>query len=923
MTKSARSALRLGLFGLALLAPFPAHAECGGSQQCIAVSIDPAVTPEHGTPLVSDPISFGNQPVGTESAARTIFVRAVTGPAGTLATLDAIALGGANAGDFRIAGGTCTTGIASLPQDGASCTVTVTFNPATAGAKSATVAVQTTAITRTVPLAGTGTTTLATATPATLTVQADTPTTLDLAAFIGGTGALTVGITTAPANGVVTVSGTRVTYTPAPGFLGGDAFAYAVTDDSGTSAPAAVTLNVVARADPTADPAVMGLLRAQAQTARRFANAQIANIHARLESLHARPGPALAARPAGRFAQPGGPGLRAPVLAATPAALDPAAARASDAPLLPAVLASALAGATQTGSLNLSARGGTAERGAGATGMWIGGSAQFGGRDQTSDANALRFSTDGLSAGIDRRLSERLALGLSVGYARDRTDIGSDGSHTRARGSSIAFYGSYQPGANTFVDALLGYGALEFDTERFVAAANDFARAARNGGQWFGSLAAGYEFREESLLVSPYGRLDFARARLKSYSESGAGLNALTYFEQTVPTLQFALGLRMESAHEASFGWVLPRLRVELRHDAKGEGEARLAYADLPGGPVFSVTPSRDRRNSLLLGIGSDFVLRNGLRLGLDYQIQRLSGIARHQALRVWLAKDLDGKGLTPGLALAQPLGNAVHVEASHTWDSNINRARDSGDKLADRIYGINAGTGRTIALGMNTRLVAAGFLSGDKFVRYPGLDRFSVGAQGELQYRASGDFGVPIFGLLARVSFDEHAGQLRSGHRQSLGLTYRQSLTDRVELFAALTGSARRAEHDVFDARDWAARLNFDYALGRMGALYLGGEYRRGDTVSALPSSPAYASFAKASVQDDAYGAEPRMAYRYDAKTVLWTFGWNLPLGPMDALDISLRRAESKPTAALDPIYGASSRYTASQLSLAYLMRF
>jgi outer membrane autotransporter protein len=677
------------------------------------------------------------------------------------------------------------------------------------------------------------------------------------------------------------------------------------------------------RQDPTADAAVIGLLRAQVQTARRFAQAQISNIHARLESLHARPGPAVAARPASGPAPTAGIGLRPPLLASAPAALDSPVGRASDAPQLPVTLASTLAGAARTGSLNLSASSGTAGQAAGATGIWLGGSVQFGRRDQTSDANELRFSTDGLSAGVDRRVSERLALGLSVGYARDQTDIGNDGSRTRAKGSSIAVYGSYQPSASTFVDGLIGYGALDLDSDRFVAAANDFARGTRKGEQWFASLAAGWEFRQESFLLSPYGRLDLARTRLKQYSETGAGLNALTYFEQTLPAAQFALGVRTESLHAADFGWVLPRLRLELRHDFKGDGEARLAYADLPAGPVFSTTPARDRRSSLLLGIGSDFILRNGLRLGVDYQVQRLTGVAHAQALRVWLAKDLDGKGLMPGLALAQPLGHAVHVEAAHTWDSNVNRARDAGDKLADRSYSLNVGTSRTIALGTNTRLVAAGFLSGEKFVRHPGLDRFSAGAQGELQYRASGEFGVPIFGLLARVSFDEHAGQLRSGHRHALGLTYRQSLTDRIELFGALTGNGRRAEHDVFDARDWTARFNFDYALGRMGSLYLGGEYRRGDSVSTLPSSPAYGSFAKASVRDDAYGADPRMAYRYDAKTVLWTLGYNLPLGPMDALDISLRRAEAKPTAALNPIYGTSSRYTAGQLSVAYLMRF
>lgn len=69
-------ALALVISGTLLSAP--AAAECGGQQQCIAVSID-ATPPAHGTPLTSAPLAFGNQATGTTSASRTIYVGAVTG----------------------------------------------------------------------------------------------------------------------------------------------------------------------------------------------------------------------------------------------------------------------------------------------------------------------------------------------------------------------------------------------------------------------------------------------------------------------------------------------------------------------------------------------------------------------------------------------------------------------------------------------------------------------------------------------------------------------------------------------------------------------------------------------------------------------------------------------------------------------------
>lgn len=905
----------------------PARAECGGNTQCIGVGPTEAqaLLAHHGNGPDTFTLAFGNQATGTSSPSQTIFVAAVTGPAGTTAVLGPIAITGANAGEFAVTGGTCA--ISGPVQGGTSCTITVAFNPATAAAKTATLHVPLNppacvgCITeRVVSLTGSGTAPLPTAGAATLTVPASTPTTLDLAPFISGTGTLGVRLTAAPANGTATVAGTRVTYTPATGFLGADAFSYEVFNAAGTSAPATVAITVVPRPDPTADANVVGLLRAQAQTARRFSRAQITNIQGRMESLH-RGGGAISGGSAGFAAARGANDVNR-----QPARIPGEPEPLRETGFLPVSFSTALLSAATTRTLNLSAssdRAGGSSGSQGGTGLWIGGNLNFGTRDQTNDSSSLRFSTDGVSAGIDRRISSQLALGIGVGYARDTTDIGADGSKNRATGSSIAVYGSYQPSSHTFVDGLLGYGSLNYDTDRFVAAANDFARGQRKGEQWFGSLAAGYEHRDEGLLLSPYGRLDFSRNRLKQYSESGAGLNALTYFDQSLPSLQFSLGLRAESLHETDFGWALPRLRVEISHDFKGERQATLAYADLPAGPTYSMTPGGEKRSSLLLGIGSDFILRGGLKLGVDYQVRRMTGVDHNQGLRVWLSKDLDGKSFSPGLLSSKGFAAPVRVEAGYAWDSNVNRARDAKDKLVDRIYSFGAGSNAAFALGENSRFVIAAFLNGDKFTRYPGLDRFSGGGQGEFQYRASGEFDAPTFGLFGRLSFDEHAGQLRSGHRYSIGLSVRQSLTDRIDVFGALAGNVRDAESVVFDSKDYSARFNLDYSLGRSGSLYLGGEYRRGDAVSSLPQSPGFAAIAKFFVQDDAYGSNPLFTYRFEAKTVLWTLGYNLPLGPRDSLDFSGRRAQSTPMTQPTGVYAGARSYIANQLSLAYLMRF
>jgi len=95
-------------------------------------------------------LTFGNQDVGTKSAAQNITLS----NSGTAAlTINSIAIGGTNLGDFTQTN-TCGSSVAS----GGSCTISVTFTPTAAGTRSASVSVSDNASgsPQTVPLSGTG-----------------------------------------------------------------------------------------------------------------------------------------------------------------------------------------------------------------------------------------------------------------------------------------------------------------------------------------------------------------------------------------------------------------------------------------------------------------------------------------------------------------------------------------------------------------------------------------------------------------------------------------------------------------------------------------------------------------------------------------------------------------------------------------------
>ncbi|MBK7659738.1 MAG: autotransporter domain-containing protein [Betaproteobacteria bacterium] len=768
---------------------------------------------------------------------------------------------------------------------------------------------------------------------ATLTVAVNGRGTLDLAPFIAGSGITGITISTLPEHGIADVEGTALIYTPRTGFFGSDSFEYVAFGNAGRSPPVRITVVIDGRPDPSQDKNVQAIVDNQAQVARRFSRAQITNFQRRMETLHV-PGPvtpsaapdedpADARKPAAALPKNPSAGFASGFV--PPAAALPGSPARTTPGSLESTFASGLSNLANARALNLNA----STDGTRPPGMmsgihfWVGGTASFGTRSLGDDQGPYAFSTDGLSLGADRRIDDRLALGLGMGFARDRSDLGGDGTKNKSRGSSFAAYGSYHPSPRTYVDALVGFGALEFDSERYVEAFDESFSANRKGNQFFASVAGGYEHRVRNFLVSPYGRLDVTVDRLKSATEGGTSPAALTYEEQKLRTTSAAAGLRLESTHETDYGRVAPRARIEYRHDFEGGRTANVSYADLFGGLTYSVSPAGTSKNALLVGIGSDFLLSSGWKLGVDYQGERSSGPGTVQSVRFLVSKDLDGKGLPAWSGWTMPLRIPVNVDFGMVWDDNISRGRLDEEIRSDRVYTLNVNRTYEFPINKNARVLATALFTVDKPHTYTGLGHYAAGAQAEAQYRRSGDFEAATYSIYARALYDKFESDLRTGPRYSFGANVRTALTDRIDVFADLSHHRRFGRSSVFETAETAGRVNFDYSLGKEGTLYLSGEYRKGDIFSSGFASLTNIAIADVATADDAFPGGEFFAYRFDGKTVLGTFGYNRPLGARDAIDFSVRRVQSTPSLKPDFDEGGRLRYIVNQYSLLYLLRF
>ena len=154
------------------------------------------------------PLPFGNQPKSTTSAPLTVTLTNAGTDTLHLAAANAVAISGANAGDFAIAAGTTCVNSAAVAAGGGNCIINVTFTPSTTAAEAATLAITDDVGVQNVSLTGTGTAANVTLSPSPVPFsnQPINTTSASMTVTLNNTGAASV--TLAAAN-AVTITGTN------------------------------------------------------------------------------------------------------------------------------------------------------------------------------------------------------------------------------------------------------------------------------------------------------------------------------------------------------------------------------------------------------------------------------------------------------------------------------------------------------------------------------------------------------------------------------------------------------------------------------------------------------------------------------------------------------------------------------------------
>ncbi len=291
---------------------------------------------------------------------------------------------------------------------------------------------------------------------------------------------------------------------------GSYSFTLFVRDANGNFGTRAYVLSTL-RANPANDPDVQGLVAAQAASARRFTDTQTSNVLRHLEGLHDNFNPC---------------GLNFGINASTynlpqpyPDPTIPSASINKDP--YPPLAQQPPQVAALPGCTTLSAP---------PVAIWASGAVKFGRMTSAGLTDSNKFTTSGVTAGIEAHVADPLIIGGAVGFGLDHTDIGLKGTLSDADNLNGCFYTLATRRRSS--SSSMRWSAMarcHYDNTRWVTLDNTTVSGSRNGSTWFGSINVNYEIKRGAFKFSPYVGINAMTARLNQYSEAGDANQALTY----------------------------------------------------------------------------------------------------------------------------------------------------------------------------------------------------------------------------------------------------------------------------------------------------------------------------------------------------------------------------------------------------------
>ncbi len=256
-------------------------------------------------------------------------------------------------------------------------------------------------------------------------------------------------------------------------------------------------------------------------------------------------------------------------------------------------------------------------------GFFINGSGSFGDRNTTVDELGFDFSTDGITTGIDYRVSDEMVFGGALGYVSTGMDFENTRGKQDVKGYSLSAYGSWYQSENLYIDGILSYSTNNFDMTRHIkfGTTDVSTQGDTDGSEYALSIGAAYEINQGALYLGPFARINYINAKIDAFQENSTSGVELSYDKQTIESLATLIGIQASYAVSTQFGVVMPHARLEWAHEFKHDSHNITAhFLNDPASGRFSIGTDDPDRNFFNLGFGVSAVFTEGKTAFVYYE---------------------------------------------------------------------------------------------------------------------------------------------------------------------------------------------------------------------------------------------------------------------------------------------------------------
>ena len=248
--------------------------------------------------------------------------------------------------------------------------------------------------------------------------------------------------------------------------------------------------------------------------------------------------------------------------------------------------------------------------------IWSEGSVTIGEIDENTFSSIKKIKSSGITIGIDKIVDKNMMYGAAMRIENDDNDIGTSGTKLDTDGYSLSLYGTFPFSDETYIDSTLGIGLLRTDLTRKHDSGT--LSGKRKGEQVFGSILYGAEFNNNQLTLSPYGRLDAGYTKLMSYSDSGT-VAAINYNEQKIKTARASIGLLVNDEVRIREIKFMPNARIEYGKDLIDSSDAIVSYNVYPN-TNYTLNINKEETDNFRVGVGADIEVEGGWLFMTDYE---------------------------------------------------------------------------------------------------------------------------------------------------------------------------------------------------------------------------------------------------------------------------------------------------------------